>query len=258
MREITEGERTAFFNIVFGEASYAEKPLSGIGTYKEKSLHRILKYYFEPDWSYHEIPYCGFVADIKRGESVTEIQTRSLARMEEKLSAFLRESQVRIVFPIETDRCIVWIDPDTGSVVRRVKSPKHENKYSLLAQLIYVLNYIPDDKLTVTAVYISTDEYRMLDGIGKDRKKRSTKLERIPTDIFGVSDYRTLEDFFELAPESAPPIFTRNDFSSLTGLRGRDLWAGLKVLERLGVISRVSSPDRKNRYRLNRVNKCEN
>ena len=39
---------------------------NGIGTLSEKTVHAILKNYYEPDEDYHEIPVNGYVADIYR------------------------------------------------------------------------------------------------------------------------------------------------------------------------------------------------
>ena len=43
----------------------AEKDRGGIGTYNEKTLHAVLKNFFEPDSAYHEIPVNNYIADIK-------------------------------------------------------------------------------------------------------------------------------------------------------------------------------------------------
>lgn len=45
-----------------GGSVKAEHKRYNIGTYKEKELHIILKKYFEPDSTYHEIKTNGFIA----------------------------------------------------------------------------------------------------------------------------------------------------------------------------------------------------
>ena len=49
----------------------------GIGTLSEKTLHKILKYYVEPNEEYHEVEYLGSVLDIKGENGIFEIQTRA-------------------------------------------------------------------------------------------------------------------------------------------------------------------------------------
>ena len=54
-----------------------DREKKGIGTLGEKTLHAVLKHYFEPDSSFHEIRCGTFFADIFNAEGITEIQTRS-------------------------------------------------------------------------------------------------------------------------------------------------------------------------------------
>lgn len=54
------------------------KPEQGIGTLGEKSLHAVLKYYYQPDESQHERKIGRMTADaILPNGSILEIQTRS-------------------------------------------------------------------------------------------------------------------------------------------------------------------------------------
>ena len=46
---------------------------TGIGTLQEKTLHATLKYYFEPDNTYHEIRHHGFVAVANYSQSSYEL-----------------------------------------------------------------------------------------------------------------------------------------------------------------------------------------
>ena len=51
---------------------------SGIGTLGEKTVHAVLKDYFEPNSEYQEIKVDGYFADIARKGEIFEIQTRDL------------------------------------------------------------------------------------------------------------------------------------------------------------------------------------
>lgn len=44
-------------------------------TLSERTLHRAVKDYLEPDRQYQEVPVAGFVADIFRGGQLLEVQT---------------------------------------------------------------------------------------------------------------------------------------------------------------------------------------
>lgn len=64
----------------------AQKPLpQGIGTLGEKTLHRVLKAYFQPDPSKCEVRVGPYVADALTGSGIVEIQTRSFYKLRPKL-----------------------------------------------------------------------------------------------------------------------------------------------------------------------------
>ena len=88
----------------------------GIGTLSEKTVHAVLKNFYEPDPSHQEIPIENYVADILRDNEIIEIQTRSLNAMRRKLDCFLSHYPVTIVHPIIHTKWICWIDEQTGEV----------------------------------------------------------------------------------------------------------------------------------------------
>ena len=56
-----------------------ERETNGIGTLKEKTMHAVLKNFYEPDVSHQEIKVDRFVADILRDNEIIEIQTRRVS-----------------------------------------------------------------------------------------------------------------------------------------------------------------------------------
>lgn len=45
----------------------------GFGTLQEKTVHAVMKLYYEPNEDYHEVPIEGYIADIYTGERIIEI-----------------------------------------------------------------------------------------------------------------------------------------------------------------------------------------
>ena len=70
-----------------------------IGTLSEKTVHAVVKNYYEPDEDKQEIPIEGMYADIFTGNEIIEIQTRSFDQVRKKLDRFLPEYHV--VFDID-------------------------------------------------------------------------------------------------------------------------------------------------------------
>lgn len=103
----------------------------GIGTLSEKTVHAILKNYYEPDEDRQEIPIENYVADIFAGGEIIEIQTRQFDKLRGKLSAFLPLYPVTIVYPIPREKWIIWIDQETGELSGKRKSPLKGSPYTV-------------------------------------------------------------------------------------------------------------------------------
>ena len=95
----------------------------GIGTLSEKALHAALKSYYEPDFESREVKVGGFVADIVGENGIIEIQTRGFDRLRRKLDAFLEAARVTVVYPVVPKRGLCWVDPETGEIFEKRKSP---------------------------------------------------------------------------------------------------------------------------------------
>lgn len=114
----------------------------GIGSLSEKVQHAILKNYYCPNPSCQEINLGRFVADIADQNGVIEIQTKGFGQMRKKLSFFLEHYPVRIVYPVVLVKWVVWIDPQTGEIISRRKSPKKTAAYDLFRELYSILDLL--------------------------------------------------------------------------------------------------------------------
>ena len=226
-------------------------PRFNIGTYKEKKLHLILKNYFEPLISCQEIPHNGYVADIRNGEGIVEIQTSGFASMSAKLEAFLPDSAVCVVYPVAEKKWVTWIDPESGDVQPRHRSPKKGTLAAVLPEMIFIRDHLKDPHLTIRVVLLEIEEYRMLDGKrSRSRKRGSTRYERIPLDIYRVYDFRCVEDYIRVLPFAPGSQITSADLSKMCGFRGRRLSAAIRVLETVGAITKDGKKGRAYLYRI--------
>lgn len=241
----------ARFEEVVRQSTGTVRDVSGIGTYKEKSLHYILKNYFCPDKTCHELPCRGYIADIMEDGCITEIQSSSLYGMDKKLECFLPEHSVRIVFPLIQKNTIVWIDPKSGDMTRSSRAAKRDDIYTLIRQLVYILEYLPQDRLTVNAVTLHADDYRLLDGRGADRKKGATKLDLVPTRLIDIEQLSFPDSLAHFVPPTLPELFTRDEFAAATHTKARALWAVLKVMTEASVIKRAPNDGRRHIYTRN-------
>ena len=215
----------------------------GIGTYGEKTLHRVLKTFFCEDTDWHEVGLGSFVADAMVGDTIYEIQTGGFYPLRKKLSYYLSrgDKRVVVVVPIAAKKRMIWIDPETGAVANKPRTVSYPRAHvRVLRELFWLCDLAGIEQVTFRLVYLSIDEYKKLDGYGKDKKIKSTKIERIPRELLDMDDLKGGADIGRyFLPNGLPSPFTSADFARQMGVRRMAISTDLRVLETFGVIRRV-------------------
>ena len=160
---VTENDRLRFAAAV-SAAEARVRAAGGIGTLGERTLHAALKLYYEPDTDLHEIGVGRYVADIKNADGITEIQTRGFSSLGKKLDAFLPEGQVTVVYPLAAKKWIAMLDPETGTLGEKHRSPKKETPLDALWELSFILPHLGDANLTVRLPMLEVLEFRRRGG----------------------------------------------------------------------------------------------
>lgn len=260
---VDEAENARFSETIsvwngLARAAYAEgKPL--IGTLGEKSMHSILKRFFVPDESCHEVPIRGerdgdrhrYVADALRDGKIYEIQTGSFYPLVPKISYYMNETayDVTLVHPIPAVRYKVWIDPETGEVADRRKSPKKGSAEDALREIFWLRGMLRNPRFQILLLMLEEEEYRYLDGWSRDKKRGSNRCERVPAALLGTVLLGGPEDYrLFLKPELAAE-FTASEFGVLYGLRGRAVYSALKVFLGIGLFEQIGMRGRSALYR---------
>lgn len=246
---MTDLNRALFYDIV-SSADRRKHERYNIGTYKEKELHIIMKKYFETDESFHEVKTNGFIADIRREDLITEIETSGFSGLRPKLAAYLPEYRVRLVYPLAAKKYVAWIDTESAEISPRKKSPKKEGIYDLLYEMIYVLPFVNDKRLTFVAPLLEIDEYRLLNGWSRDKKRGSTRYERIPTDIIDIIELHDNDSYLAAIPDELRYGFTTPEFANATKQRSRRAYAIVKVLLERGIIANDGKKGRAAYYKI--------
>ncbi len=216
-----------------------ERPRDGIGLLGEKLLHAGLKLYFAPDTSCHEVRINGFIADICTDDGIVEIQTGHLGRLKRKLDVFLERFPVTVVYPIAHTKYLCWVDEETGAVTGRRKSPKTGSVWDLFRELYQLRPFLSRDGFCVCAALVDLEEYRLLNGWSRDKKKGSTRYERVPVRLEKLVYFRTAEDYRAVLPAALPERFTSKDFSRAVRISLSSAQRALLILYELGVVRRV-------------------
>lgn len=221
-----------------------------IGEQSEKLIHGALKYYADMDPSHHEVPIYGYVADVlneEKGE-IFEIQTRSFERLREKLAAFLLKYRVTIIYPVIRHKYICWVEPGSGEIMSRRKSPRSGRASDILPE-IYALPDFQDMKnLSFWVILMDAEEYRLQDGYAREGKKGSHRMERLPLQLAGEYRVETAEDYVRLIPEDLTEPFDRMALLKALRLKGRRGSAALQCLLRAGAVVQAGKEGRKTIY----------
>lgn len=211
----------------------------GIGTLSEKTVHAVLKNYYAPDTHMHEIPIANFVADIFTGSEIIEIQTRSFNNMRRKLAAFLPEYPVTIVYPIPREKWLSWIDEETGETSLKRKSPKKGNPYQAFIELYKIRPFLQNENLRFRLDLIDMEEYRLLNGWSRDRKKGSDRFDRIPLNFVEEVCIDQRADYMQFIPHEILEPFTAKEFAKCARIPVRLAQTVLLILHDLKIVERT-------------------
>ena len=242
-------ERKAAFEAARNKIIGVDRQRLGIGTLSEKSVHAILKHYMEPDEDRHEVPIENFVADIYSDGEIIEIQTKQFYRMRDKLKAFLPLYPVTVVYPIPREKRLVWIDPETGELVERRKSPLKGNPYTIFPELYRIKIFLKDPNLRFRLVLMDMEEYKLLNGYGKDKKKRAGKVDRIPTELVEEVEINCIRDYMQFVPYDLEEPFTVKDFAEAAHIPIALAQPAVHILAYVGMIEKVGKKGNAHLYR---------
>lgn len=224
---------------------------SGIGTLGEKTLHAMLKRYFDPHEENHEVTVGGFVADIVGESGIIEIQTRQFDRLRKKLPAFLSLCPVTVVYPIPKIKWLRWIDPDSGEITARRKSPRAGTCFDVFYELYKIMDCIGHPNFSLCLMLLEMEEYRNLNGWDKKKKRGSTREERLPVALIEELHLSSPCDYAGLLPLSLPTDFTARDLKEHAKISLSTAQTALRVLYSLGAVERTGKKGRAFLYRIN-------
>ena len=246
---MTDLEKKKFELLCEAERRFCDEMIGvGIGTYGEKSIHRIFKSFFSGEKSLCEAPVGTYIADILDGDRITEIQTGSFKPLIPKLRYYLEETdcRVRVVKPLIVNKTIIRIDKESGEVLRKRRSPVAEDERELMAQLYHVGDLFKHERLEFLAVLISAEEHRYSERM-RYRREGAYDGRLFPTaltDIITFSDISAFEGY--LPPESC---FSAKEYSAFIGRKGRAVYSILNFLCSVDVLERKKDGKRYIYYR---------
>lgn len=232
------------------EIIHIDREKNGIGTLQEKTVHAVLKRFYEPDTAHQEFRIGRYVADIFRGDEIIEIQTRNFNAMRKKLDLFLEQYPVTIVYPIIHTKWLCWINEATGEVSQKRKSPKRGTTYDAYYELYKIKQYLAHPNLHLCLVLIDAEEYRLLNGWSHDKKRGSTRFDRIPTKLVDEFYIGSPKEYGCMIPRDLPNPFNSKDFAKKAGISQSNAQLALNILTYIEAVARIGKKGNSYLYEL--------
>lgn len=227
-----------------------ERARCGIGTLQEKTIHAIMKDYYAPDKDMQEIRVGGYVADIYTGREIIEIQTSNFDKLKNKLDSFLPDHPVTLVYPIPRIKYLIWIDEETGECSKPRKSNVKGSVYRAFYELYKIKPYLESPNLHLCFPFLEVEEYRLLNGWSRDKKKGSHRCDRIPSALLGEVRINQLKDYVQLIPPDLQEPFTAKELAKAVKERNETAAKVLHILNYLHIVERCENRGRAYTYRV--------
>ena len=215
MEEYIENER---FNAAKEKIIGKKHNDKGIGTLSEKTVHGVLKHFFEPDEDCHEV---------------------ALNKLREKLAVFLNYYPVTVVYPMPANKWLSWINPETGETGGRRKSPRHFTIYDSFFELYKIKSYLKNPNLTIKLVLMDVEEYKLLNGWDNSKKRGAWRYDRIPVGIREIVVLEQPEDYMQFVPYELEDGFTSKDFARVCRINKSTAGLALNILNYMGMVKRT-------------------
>lgn len=236
-----------------GHASSGEAETSGINLYSEHSLHDALKRIAAGPGGRIEVTVLGRVADAVRADGeLVEVQTGGLAAVQEKATSWAAENRrVRVQYPVAARTLIVTIDPRSGEILSRRRSPRRRTLWDAFDALTRAPALIATPGVTLEILMVEVTEFRRLLDPPVRRGRFFRKAERVDRALDAVLEshaFSCAEDWISLLPGGAEGSWTHESLGEAAGVSSAAARTLLYSLARAGILECIGKEGRRKRY----------
>lgn len=245
------------FSKAVSTALEREKGLHGsVGTQNEKLIHAALKNYYAEFSDEQEIKIGDYFADAVCEDGIFEIQTKRLYKLKEKLTTFLEYSRVTVVYPSACVLGTVYINEDSGEIVKEVKPRRINSLVKTFEELYSIREFLPSDRLRVIIARLNVQKRVYFHGVELPnmldrRTRKKLRIEKVPLEFREEIILENKRDYGRFLPqelESLPEEFTKKEFAKAVGESASSL--RLEVLRTIGLIERTGKKGKSYLYKL--------
>ena len=99
--------------------------------------------------------------------------------------------------------------------------------------------YLTNPNIRFKLVLLDLEEYRLLNGWSKDKKKGSERYDRIPTKLVEEIDITCTKDYLQFVPYDLPEPFSVKDFAKAAHIPAHKARTVVHILAYVDVITQV-------------------
>ena len=110
-----------------------------------------------------------------------------------------------------------------------------------------------DKNLHLCFPLLDVEEYRLLNGWSKDKKRGSVRYDRIPVAMVDEIRFDGIEDYMQLIPYELKEPFTVQEFAGAVNIRKEQAQRVIHILYYLNMIVRCGKRGRAYTYRVKEI-----
>ena len=221
-----------------------QETVSSIGTKKESSLHRSLKFRYSGAEGDTETLAGAYVCDGRTSEGeLIEVQTGSFGPLKEKVKRLTLKNKVRIIHPVIVQKHIELFDTE-GRLLHRRKSPRKGGIWDLFNVLVYAPELPLLKNLTIEVAFVDVVEKRIDDGKGSWRRKGVRIADRFLGAWHESVILKRPKDYCRFIPFEKNEPFTTRSLGEQAGINAGAARKALYVLTKMGIVERVGKQGR--------------
>ncbi len=218
-----------------------------VGTQNEKLIHAVLKNYYAPYSDEQEIKIGRYFADAVSEEGIFEIQTKALYRLKEKLQDFTAAAFVTVVHPVEYETRTVYINTDSGEIVKETPFRKKDPRVKIFEELYSIRDFLGHEKVRFILARLRVEKRVYFSGeklpeLRDRRVRQKLHIEKVPMALLSETILHSSEDYRIYLPEGLPQEFTKKEFMRLIKEGAGSL--RLEVLREARLIQQVGKKGR--------------
>src|SRR5262245_7043584 len=208
-----------------------------IGTLRETSLHAALKQWYARPGDEVEARVDGYVVDLRRGDTLIEIQTRNFAAIRRKLLALVESHPVRLLYAVASEKVIVRMPRTGAQPLSRRRSPKRGKSAQLFVELVSIPDLVDHPNFSLE-VLMTRQEEILRPGRGGSWRRRGWRVaDRRLVEVLGHTAFESAGDFKRFLPPALSGPFTSQDVAGVTGLPLHLAQKMTYCLRRMGLIA---------------------